>query len=145
MDKFIFRTKNVSIELDIKFKTMVICGDSGSGKTFISNIIYSVCKEPYATEYESNVDIKDIVVVRNADDARFLDLSKIHKKVVILDRMNMYVTDKLIHDINNGDNIVFAMYNGRKEGGLIVRMSSYIDLEYTKKGNKISIKSRRMI
>lgn len=145
MDKFIFKTKNVSIELDIKFKTMVICGDSGSGKTFISNIIYSVCKEPYATEYESNVDIKDIVVVRNADDARFLDLCKIHKKVVILDRMNMYVTDKLIHDINNCDNIVFAMYRGREEGGLIVRMSSYIDLEYTKEGNKICIKSRRMI
>lgn len=145
MDKFIFRTKNVSIELDIKFKTMVICGDSGSGKTFISNIIYSICKEPYSTEYESNVDIKDIVVIRNADDARFLDLSKIHKKVVILDRMNMYVTDKLINDINNGDNIVFAMYRGRTEGGLIVRMSSYIDLEYTKEGNKISIKSRRMI
>lgn len=145
MNKFIFRTKNVSIELDIRFKTMVICGDSGSGKTFISNIIYSVCKEPYATEYESNVNIKDIVVIRNADDARFLDLSKIHKKVVILDRMNMYVTDKLIHDINNGDNIVFAMYRSRSEGGLIVRMSSYIDLEYTKEGNKISIKSRRMI
>lgn len=145
MDRFIFRTKNVSIELDIKFKTMVICGDSGSGKTFISNIIYSICKEPYATEYESNVNIKNIVVIRNADDARFLDLSKIHKKVVILDRMNMYVTDKLINDINNGDNIVFAMYRGREEGGLIVRMSSYIDLEYTKEGNKISIKSRRMI
>lgn len=145
MNKFIFKTENVEISIDIRYKTRVIPGDSGSGKTFLTDVIYSVCKEPYATRYMSNVDIKDIIVIRNTEDAKCLDISKVHKKFIILDRMNMYVTDKLINDINNGDNIVLAMYRGRADGGLKVLMDSYIDLEYKVNKNKVCIKSRRMM
>lgn len=132
MKKYILETEDIIFTLEFTGNIMLIRGDSGSGKTYICNLIRDLQANEFTqSKVKASIPLSDIVVVRSKLElAGALNVSG---KLVIIDRYDMLVDDsnreEVLNFINKSRNIFILMYRG-KETGFNVNTLNFVSIHY---------------
>ena len=113
---------------------MLIRGDSGSGKTYICNLIRDLQANEFTqSKVKASIPLSDTVVVRSK-----LELDgalNVSGKLIIIDRYDMLVDDsnreEVLNFINKSRNIFILMYRG-KETGFNVNTLNFVSIHRDK-------------
>lgn len=134
-----FWSKDFRFEIPMDYTRVVIHGDSGTGKTYLVNRLLAFCTEDETPEYQSNIDLKKLTIVRDSNEAKNIKIANfegIENRLVILDNLDTYVDKSWVNFINESNNefIVMSRVSGAA-GEIITNINSFLKLSYrVKKG-----------
>lgn len=144
---FTFKYSDSEMDCKIEFNgyIVLICGDSGTGKTYICNRIYAALREESLQSFiKSNISIKNIEV--SLDGTNIENIYSKRNSVIFLDRVDMYLNRKLEQFINenNNNNLFVLMYRGR-ESSIRVRLTDMFKLKYSIDRGRIQIRNEILL
>ena len=146
MSKFILQSEDYDIKLDLEHKNNVILGDSGTGKTYLCNMMRIISDDPFTrSNFKSNFDLNKVETIFNRRELAGFDWDK-GGRVVFMDRADMYLTKKDALKINKSQNIFYIM--SRDAGGklpLDLVFESMLTLHHTVKDGKHYLRTKYFI
>ena len=135
--QYILETNKIKFSINFCSNTMLIRGDSASGKTYLCNLIRALKNNPN-NELKVSIPLDKTEVVSTPLELKAILEEK--GKLIFIDRYDMLINDsnrKEVTDfINRGENLFILMYRN-SESGLIVTTNSYVSIHREQIGNKI--------
>lgn len=112
MNTLELKSANFEINIPISYKTVIVHGDSATGKTyFVDKMLNYIHNPGFRDELKTNINIDDVEVVASIDVAEAFKqkFKKIKDKLIILDRADIYLDEDWIDFINNSSNRFIVM------------------------------------
>jgi predicted ATPase len=117
-DNLKFQSYPFKYNLIFKSRITIVGGDSGTGKTFLYNLLEVLKKNP---EY------KNIVTYNYKSDDIEDSIFKQHNKFIIVDNADIILTDKCKRFINENRDNQYMIF-GRVFEGLMLNRNSHVQL-----------------
>lgn len=108
---------NITVEINIDQMVTILCGNSGTGKTYIVDFLRVVKQTPGLIKY-SGFDPDDILIIDRESEINQIGQDKIRGKLIIVDRADKLQTntnEKLTELINKCQNTWILMKRFNKE------------------------------
>lgn len=136
-------TNHVHLSIDLHDKIVLIMGDSGTGKTYIFNMLRRYELGGNASIVKSNIPNKNIVTIKSKEDAHYklVTCNRCTDDIIIFDKTEDYFDSKLVDWINKHPNRCIIMARGFKTNGIKARLESAKELEMEKIGEHTYLKT----
>lgn len=155
MSRWVIKESNKIFDLDICERITFVIGDSGSGKTYLSNLLLDYTKNGGLSESDVGISMyvtdppdyekqkvpnNKIIVCK--DDTDVIKITRAKNKIIILDRYDIYSDeakkkiDKVMRRYDNAW-IIFSRYNNIPNYGYSLRSMVTLEHKKDKSGNII--------
>ena len=115
--QYILETNKIKFSINFCSNTMLIRGDSASGKTYLCNLIRALKNNPN-NELKASIPLDKTEVVSTPLELKAILEEK--GKLIFIDRYDMLINDgnrKEVTDfINRGENLFILMYRNSESG-----------------------------
>lgn len=109
IDSIIIKNSILDIKLPVNSSKMMLCGDSGTGKTYMIKLLeYSLRENVFRDATQSNFDLNKIEIIQTKKDLEHFNPS-LSGRLVFIDRADYLLEKKDFDMLNNSKNLFYVV------------------------------------
>lgn len=146
MAKLMIKSSKFDIELPLKVKYNLIGGDSGTGKTYLINILRLISdEESFRMQFNANIDLDRVETIKTKRELKAFDFNH-PDKIVFIDRGDYILTREDYIKIGKSPSIYFICSRiGREAPPIDLKLESFLTLGYSIKDGVVSFRTKEFI